>query len=136
MGQIPLYERVRDIIESARAGAARSVNTAQVVSNWLIGREIVEEQQGGKAKAEYGERLLRALAERLRREYGSGYGLTNLKMLRQFYLTYDGFLGSLKGHAVSDLFRKPRAPRAAARAPAGRPAAPASKRPSISSCSQ
>ena len=41
----PIYERIRVILESARAGVARSVNTTQVVANWLIGREIVEEEQ-------------------------------------------------------------------------------------------
>ncbi|WDT82869.1 MAG: hypothetical protein MPW14_24975 (plasmid) [Candidatus Manganitrophus sp.] len=47
-------------MESARAGAARSVNTAQVMSNWLIGREIVEEEQRGKKRAGYGKPLERA----------------------------------------------------------------------------
>lgn len=101
----PLYDRVREIIESARAGAARSVNTAQVVSNWLIGREIVEEQQKGRQRAAYGERIIRVLAERLRLEYRSGYGLTNLKSFRQFYLTYENLLAQQKGHAVRGLFK-------------------------------
>lgn len=57
-GRLPLYRRVREIIESARAGAARSVNTTQVVAYWLIGREIVEEEQKGKARAGYGEERL------------------------------------------------------------------------------
>lgn len=47
-----LYGRIQAIIASARAGAARSVNTAQVVSNWMIGREVVEEEQKGEMKAE------------------------------------------------------------------------------------
>lgn len=42
-----LYRRIREILEAARTGVARSVNTAQVVANWLIGREIVEEEQQG-----------------------------------------------------------------------------------------
>ncbi len=100
-----LHDRVREIIESARAGAARSVNTAQVVSNWLIGREIVEEEQKGRQRAAYGERLIRMLADRLREEYRSGYGLTNLKSFRQFYLVYEGLLGQQKGHAVRGLFK-------------------------------
>jgi hypothetical protein len=45
-----LYDRIREILESARATAARSVNTAQVVANWLIGRELVEEEQKGRKK--------------------------------------------------------------------------------------
>ena len=67
-----LYRRIRGILESARAGAARSVNTAQVVANWLIGREIVEEEQKGRAKADYGDKLLRGLASRLTTEFGGG----------------------------------------------------------------
>ena len=60
-----LYERIRQILESARTNIARTVNTTQVVANWLIGREIVEEEQKGKRRAEYGEALLRDLSEHL-----------------------------------------------------------------------
>jgi hypothetical protein len=54
--------RVREILESARAGAARSVNTAQVVANWMIGREIVEEEQKGRRRAGYAEGLVAQLS--------------------------------------------------------------------------
>ena len=57
----PVYERIRQILDSARAGVARSVNTTQVVANWLIGREIVEEEQHGAERAQYGGRLLHDL---------------------------------------------------------------------------
>jgi hypothetical protein len=60
-----LCRRIREILESVRAGAARSVNTTQVVANWLTGREIVEEEHKGKAKAAYGERLLADISGRL-----------------------------------------------------------------------
>jgi len=46
-----VYQRIREILESARAGVARTVNTTQVVANWLIGREIVEGQQRGRKRA-------------------------------------------------------------------------------------
>ena len=52
-----LYERIRQILESARTSVARTVNTTQVVANWLVGREIVEEEQKGKKRAEYGEAI-------------------------------------------------------------------------------
>lgn len=74
----PIYERIRQILESARISVARSVNSAQVVANWLIGREIVEEGQRGEAKAEYGKGLIEELSERLLREYGSGYSVQNV----------------------------------------------------------
>jgi hypothetical protein len=52
------YNRIREILESARTGVVRTVNTAQVLSNWLIGREIVEAEQQGQHRADYGENLL------------------------------------------------------------------------------
>lgn len=87
-GALQLYRRVRHILESARRGAARSVNSAQVLANWLVGREIVEEEQRGESRAAYGKRLLEGLAARLGREYGKGYSAQNLWLMRQFYLAY------------------------------------------------
>ena len=106
-----LYKKIRGIIESARAGAARSVNTAQVVSNWLIGREIVEEEQAGKTKAEYGARLLVELSSRLRREYGNGYSVDNLELFRRFCLEYPGLISEAllrksSASAISDAVRR------------------------------
>lgn len=98
-----LHDRIREIIESARVGAARSVNTAQVISNWLIGREIIEEEQQGRQRADYGDRLMQSLAEHLRQEYGPGYGLANLKLFKQFYLAYGTLVGPKKGDAGRSL---------------------------------
>lgn len=84
----PLYARIRQILESARASTARSVNTTQVVANWLIGREIVEEEQKGKRRAGYGEELLVGLAEKFRVDAIPGYSVQNLRYMRQFYLIY------------------------------------------------
>jgi hypothetical protein len=68
-----IYNRVRRILESARASVARSVNTTQVIANWLVGREIVEEEQKGKRRARYGQQLLEALSARLTADYGTGF---------------------------------------------------------------
>lgn len=87
-----IYRRIHEIVASARAAAARSVNSAQVVSNWLIGGEIVEEEQRGAARAGYGEQLLQGLAKRLQAEFGGGYSYANLKLIRQFYLSYPALL--------------------------------------------
>jgi predicted nuclease of restriction endonuclease-like (RecB) superfamily len=95
-----LFNRVRAIIESARAGAARSVNSAQVISNWLIGREIVEEVQRGSRRAGYGERLIANLSLRMRKDFGSGYSENNLEHFRDFYATYPGLLRHRIPHAV------------------------------------
>ena len=88
----PLFDRVREILDSARANIARTVNTTQVVANWLIGREIVEEEQRGKKRADYGMKALADLSFRLGREYGRGYSVDNLEAFRQFYLEYPGLI--------------------------------------------
>lgn len=109
--QSPLYGRIRQILESARAGVARSVNTTQVVANWMIGREIVEEDQRGKAKAGYGERLLKELSERLKADFGSGYSVDNLELFRRFYLDYRHLISDTAprkslGLNISDALRR------------------------------
>jgi len=96
----PLYERIRQILESARSSVARAVNTTQVVANWLIGREIVEEEQKGKRRAEYAEQLLLDLSARLTAEYGRGYSVDNLEFFRRFFLEYNSLLGSEKSDAL------------------------------------
>ncbi len=75
-----VHGRVQHILESAQNRAARSVNTAQVVANWLIGREIVEEQQSGAKRAGYGEKVIPRLALQLRDDGVPGYGNITLKL--------------------------------------------------------
>ena len=87
-----LYGKVRRILESAQAGAARSVNTAQVVANWMVGCEIVEEEQKGRHRAGYAERLVAQLSEQLTSDYGAGYSVQSLWYMRQFYLGYPDLL--------------------------------------------
>lgn len=96
-----LYTRVRQILESARVGAARSVNTAQVVANWLIGRELVEAEQKGQSRAAYGAGLLDTLAARLKRDYGEGYSVQNLRYMRQFYLGYPQLISAAQSRDSS-----------------------------------
>ena len=72
-GTPPLYERIREILESAQTTATRSVNTAQVIANWLIGRESVEEEQKGRVRAEYGKQLVEELTASLQEDFGKGY---------------------------------------------------------------
>ena len=105
-----LYGRVREILDAARTGIARTVNTTQVMANWLIGREIVEEEQRGRRRAGYGTALLGELAERLRAEFGRGYGVDNLELFRRFYLDYPELLGVVSAAAepgaISDAPRR------------------------------
>jgi hypothetical protein len=84
----PVYERIRQILESARTTVARSVNTTQVVANWLIGREIVEELRKGQLKAEYGKMLVHELGVQLQADFGKGYSELNLGLFRRFYQEY------------------------------------------------
>ncbi len=96
----PVYGRVRDILEAARSNIARTVNITQVVANWLVGREIVEEEQAGKRRAGYGDALLAALSERLLQEFGKGWSVRQLEYCRSFYLAYPILLGPLNSNAL------------------------------------
>lgn len=98
-----LYHRIREILDSARVGVARSVNTAQVCANWLIGREIVEEEQKGKKRARYGEALLKDLSRRLSTDVGKGWSVRNLEYCRTFYLEYPLLLGERNSNAVRSI---------------------------------
>ena len=83
-----LFDRVVGILEQARAHVSRTVNNAMVVAYWLIGREIVEEEQHGSARAEYGKALMPQLSCRLTERYGKGFSSSNLWDFRQFYQTF------------------------------------------------
>ena len=83
-----LYRSVRKVIEQARGFVSVAANTALVRQNWEIGRLIVEHEQGGNRKAEYGKAQIAELATRLTVEYGNGYAATNLRYMRQFYLAF------------------------------------------------
>ena len=87
-----LLLRIRQIWETARTQAARSVNTAHVCGNWLIGQQIVEAEQGGERRAGYGKSLLRGLSADLAVEYGSGFSVSALQYMRAFFLAYPGLL--------------------------------------------
>ncbi len=83
-----LLASIRDLILSARQAAARSVDTLQVLTNFEIGRRIVEHEQQGAVRAEYGKQVLSVLAERLTAEFGKGFSEDNLSLMRKFYLVY------------------------------------------------
>lgn len=83
-----LFERVATILERARANVVRSVNSEMVIAYWHVGREIVEEEQQGEKRAEYGKRLIAVLSRRLTERYGKGFSVAHLKNVRQFYLTF------------------------------------------------
>ena len=83
-----LYQAVRNVIKEAHGVVSRVANWAMVEANWHVGFLIVEDEQKGKRKAEYGKAVLRDLARRLTAEYGSGYDESNLRYMRLFYLAF------------------------------------------------
>ena len=83
-----LYKEVREIIASARQSAVRSVDFYRVQMYWNIGKRILETEQEGKERAEYGTYLLKNLAKKLEPEYGSGFSVRQLERSRQFYKMY------------------------------------------------
>lgn len=83
-----LLMHVGEALESGRSRAAAAVNAEIVMTYWDIGRQIVEFEQGGSAKAEYGSELLKNLSRDLTALYGSGFGLSNLTKMRKMYLVY------------------------------------------------
>ncbi|MDO9513211.1 MAG: DUF1016 N-terminal domain-containing protein [Elusimicrobiota bacterium] len=83
-----VYDRIRKIIEDARGNIARAVNTEMVIAYWQIGKEIVVEEQLGKCRAEYGEAILKKLSVKLASDFGKGFDESNLRNIRQFYLSY------------------------------------------------
>jgi len=83
-----LITDLASLIEEGRRVAVRYVNTALVATYWLIGKRIVEFEQKGKERAEYGERLLKKLSADLTKRFGKGFSFPQLKNIRQFYVIY------------------------------------------------
>ena len=83
-----LLVKVSDHIESARKNVQQSVDTQMVKAYWLIGKEIVEEEQQGKARSEYGQALVSEISKKLTKKYGRGFSEANIKNMRQFYIEY------------------------------------------------
>lgn len=83
-----LYGRVSRILWDARQRTKTAVNLSMVYAYYEIGRQIVEEEQGGKGRATYGRRLLKGLSDKLTKEFGRGFSEDNLSNMRRFYLVY------------------------------------------------
>jgi len=83
-----LIEDARKIIEKSRSNAVRSVDFCRVQMYWNLGKRIFEEEQQGKERADYGSYLIKNLAKKLEKEYGSGFGIRQLERARQFFKIY------------------------------------------------
>lgn len=100
-----LFDRVVLILEQARSQVVRSVNHYMVLAYWQVGKEIVQEQQQGRTRADYGKRIIESLSDKLTARYGRGFSTTNLKYFRTFYLAYADRNPEI-GHLTGDEFEK------------------------------
>ena len=82
------YDRIKEILETARSRVYRAANSEMVISYWNIGRTIFEEEQKGSSRAGYGKLLLESLSIRLTNEFGKGFDKSNLWNMIGFYKTY------------------------------------------------
>lgn len=89
------FNKVADLLKEARKSIVQTVNKTMVLTYFEIGKLIIEEEQNGKERAEYGKQIIKELSARLSIEFGKGFSITNLKQMRTFYLTYS------KGQTVS-----------------------------------
>jgi len=95
--------RVRQILSEARRQALQTLNMRMLAAYWHVGREIVAEEQRGQERAGYGERIIEKLSEQLSSELGRGFSVSNLKLIRQFYLCYQERVPQISYTASSQL---------------------------------
>jgi predicted nuclease of restriction endonuclease-like (RecB) superfamily len=81
-------QEIRQILKSARQKAYQAISFAMIEAYWKIGEKIVNQEQNGKERANYGEAILKELSESLTSDFGKGFSYANLRNFRQFYLTY------------------------------------------------
>lgn len=79
---------IRSIVSTARTYTYKTANQMIVISNWLVGRRIVIQEQNGSERAEYGKHIIEIASEALTKTFGKGYGVTTLRNYRKFYLTF------------------------------------------------
>ena len=88
---------VREIVSKARQQAYSAINSAMVEAYWKMGKRIVEEEQQGQARADYGKQLLKSLSKALTEEFGKGFSVNSLYYYRQFYLAFPEKLPTVWG---------------------------------------
>ncbi len=82
------YNQIIDLLQSARNKVVKTINKTMVTTYFEIGKRIVEQEQGGKERAEYGKQIIKELSKTLTSEFGKGFSERNLEQMRQFYLVY------------------------------------------------
>ena len=83
-----LYSEIREVLLASRRQAYNAVNFAMVQAYWQVGRLIVEHEQNGSLRAEYGKGLLKALSQKLQSEFGEGFTVRNLQQMKKFYILF------------------------------------------------
>ena len=83
-----IYNEIRNLLKEARKSIVSNINTTMTKTYFLIGKRIVEEEQNGNERAEYGEKLIKNLSKKLTEEFGKGFSKRNLWQMKQFYLAY------------------------------------------------
>lgn len=82
------YSQIVELLQAARSKVIRAVNQTMVLTYFEIGKKIVEEEQGGKERADYGKRVIKELSTVLTKEFGKGFSERNIEQMRQFYIVY------------------------------------------------
>ena len=83
-----IYQEIHDLLHKARQNIISNINSTMTKTYFLIGKRIVEEEQDGNKRAEYGKKLMKTLSEKLTKEFGRGFSQRNLEQMRTFYLRY------------------------------------------------
>ena len=81
------YKNVKEVLEEARKRVYRNIQSEMVLAYWQIGKMIVE-KQGGEARAQYGDGLIKELSIQMTKDFGKGFTITNIKYMRKFYLAF------------------------------------------------
>ena len=114
-----LFNEVKSLLKQARNSVVQNINTTMVVSYFEIGKLIVENQQKGKERAQYGKAVLKELSQKLTNGFGKGFSVQNLENMRKFYLSYHQKISSpimrkselnkseQKSQTVSRIFQTP-----------------------------
>ena len=83
-----IYQEIHDLLDNARQNIISNINSTMTKTYFLIGKRIVEEEQDGNKRAEYGKNLIKMLSEKLTKEFGKGFSETNLEQMRKFFKVY------------------------------------------------
>ena len=99
--ELEFFKSICDLVQHARRSIEKSINTTMVVTYYEIGRRIVEKEQHGEKRAQYGKRILQGLSDYMTAHLGKGFSLENLRLMRNFFLTYSPELSAQSSHEIS-----------------------------------